>query len=1348
MGQLHFETHVDFKKLDRDISIMNTKLSNVVGDLSNTGKKATSVFNRLGAGVAAYFSTQALSGFTKQLVAIRGEFQQLEVAFETMLGSKEKADKVMAEVVQLASATPFSLTELGQGAKMLLAFKEPADQVADTLSRMGDLAAGASVPVGDLIKAYGKVSAKGKMQAEELNQFAERGIPIISELAEVVGRTDEEIYKMAEQGEISFADLQQAIRNLTDEGGMFADLMAKQSKTLTGLVSNLGDAWDRMLNDIGQNNEGLLAGGISSAISLVENYEKVVDILKIAIATYGTYKAAVLMNAVAMKGLTGSIKSATIAQQLFNIAAKANPVGLTMAGLTAIVGSLYAYTKHTREATTASEEINKSITAETSKLNYLFEAIKRTGEGTEERRKLIEEVNDKYGSYLDNLLSEKSTLVEIEKAQRSATKALMADIAVKESRRKIDEELSGYTETLQKRFSEFSSVISKMSPAVHAEFLQDLNSAIEKQADSAGDELKKGMLQYSSIAKEVYDKYVSSISQKSGYLKYDFSSFQKAFLDVSQVRVEKNKVINELNGYVDAYQQIFNKINEPATGDGPSESIRKDVEYWENERKAAKEALDKLTKEDADFKVNQAKYLAQIEKAEREINLIRGESEKDKQLSLTDSINEQIQAWERYFQYIEYGHQDLALKQSEALKTTALSLKDYLLEVEGELVSRLDMLDPSSDAYQDAAGALDNVKAKRREVEGGKSVVEQYRDKIEQQKAIFQEYEEWKSKFGKEEAKERFEADLKGFNSYIKFIESELKKYEGRTDPTGVAKRHIVAEEKTSSESDQRKRIQQALEEVLLETQTHKEKLAMLEMEHQDKLKLLEGEGYQVRRELLRKSYEKDRQALIESNRLKSESYKWMYEDIDRMNRQALKDYIQRLNEEVNAKAWSDEAKLMLSEKLAQAEQKLADSLPDALADVSGVLREAATLAGELDEELAKAINTAAELADSAADIAAGIASGNPFQVAGGILKAATSLVKYFSSAEEMKERTEELTESLRQMNEQLDRQATMLSNLADGEKLAAYASILDNLGTQADQTKQQLFDMVEEMSNGGEITHNWWGKYAQWFRGDLKEAKAKDEFQAALQKSNLEVGNMENWSDDEWIRLIGEASGETRKQLEALYDQWVDLKAQQDEYFHQMAEAATGTSFSGLVDDMLNALVEGKRNFSDFANDIEDMLRTAIIQGFKTRYLMDALEPWYEMFGEFSADQEGLTPDELNELRASLQQIMGDAGDAFESLGELGVDLSGVGDGANSLAGAIQGITEDTASVLAGRLNAMHLSVNEHLRVAQRAVLHQAETAANTRRLENVELHLKDIKLLMNTGDDSLLKKRRAGGR
>ena len=1297
--------------MDRDISVLDKKLNNVVGDLGRTGRETTSIFNNIGAGIATYLSAQALGGFTKELVNIRGEFQQLEVAFETMLGSKSKADALMAQVVTLAGTTPFSLTEVAAGAKQLLAVQVPAEEVEDTLRRIGDVSAGLSVPISQLIKAYGDVKAKTKLSGEEMRQFMGAGIPMVAELAKHFDVAESEISEMVSAGKVGFKDVQQVIKNLTNEGGMFADLMAKQSKTLTGLVSNLGDAWDRMLNDIGQQNEGPLADGIETAISLVENYEKVVDILKIAIATYGTYKAAVIMNAVAMKGLTGAIKSATIAQQLFNLASKANPVGLTMAGLTAIVGALYAYTKYTREAATASEEINKSITKETSKLNYLFEAIKRTGEGTDERKKLIEEVNDKYGTYLDNLLTERSTLEEIETAQRNATRALMADIAVKESKRKIEEELSDYTETLERKFRDFSSVVSKMSPAVHAEFLRELNNAIEEQADASGKKTKESF----QVAKELYDKYISEISRKTAYTKYDFGSFQNAFFDVTQVRNDKNKVINELNGYVDAYQQIFNKINEPSSGGGSSESLRKDVEYWDNERKAAKEALDKLTKEDADFRANQAKYLAKIEQAENEINQIRGKTERDKQLSLTDSINEQIEAWERYYRYVEHGHQDLAQKQSEALKTTANTLRDYLIEVEGELVSQLNVLDPSSDAYRDAAEALGNVKAKRQEVEGGKSVVEQYRDSVEQQKAIFQEYEEWRSNFGEEKARERYETDLKGFDSYVDYLEAELKKYEGRVDPTSIAKKHFVAGEKTSAETDERKRTQQALEEVLKETQTHKEKLARLELEYQAKLKLIEGEGYEERRELLRESYEKRKQELEAVHMQELESYQWVFENLDRMNRKALKEYIQRLKDELSqAKYQSNEmlqVRLQLEEKLAQASQKLSDNLPDTLSEVSGVLREAANLAGELDEELANAINTAAELADAAANIATGIASSNPFQVAGGIIQAATSLVKYFSSGEQMKKATEELTESLSAMNEQLSRQATMLNNLADGDKLLAYADMLNSLGKQANKTKQDLYDLVEEMSKGG-TSNKWWGNLIKWTRGDLAEAKEKDAFQKALKDARLNVGNIENWSDDDWIRLIGQASGETKKQLEALYDQWVDLKQQQEEYYQQWAEMATGISFDGFVDEFVGALRSGERSAADFADNVEDMLRTAIIQGFKTQYLVEALKPWYDQFAQFAED--GLSEKEIEELRERFQQIFADAGEAFDALGSV-VDLSGAENDPNSLSGAIKGMSQDTAELLAGQLNAMRMNQFEHLTVARNALVYQAETARNT---------------------------------
>lgn len=1339
MGQLHFETHIDFAKLDRDITSLDRKLNDLVGDLGSAGRETASIFNNIGAGVATYFSAQALGGFTRELVNVRGEFQQLEVAFETMLGSKAKADALMSQVVTLAGTTPFSLTEVASGAKQLLAVQVPAEEVEDTLRRIGDVSAGLSVPISQLIKAYGDVKAKTKLTGEEMRQFMGAGIPMVAELAKHFNVAESEISEMVSAGKVGFADVQAVLKNLTDEGGMFADLMAKQSKTLTGLVSNLGDAWDRMLNDIGQQNEGPLADGIKTAISLVENYEKVVDILKIAIATYGTYKAAVIMNAVAMKGLTGAIKSATIAQQLFNLASKANPVGLMMAGLTTIVGALYTYTRYTREAATATEEINQSITAETSKLNYLFEAIKRTGEGTEERKKLMGEVNEKYGNYLDNLLTEKSTLEDIEKAQRSATRALMADIAVKESRRKIDEELSGYTETLQKKFSEFSSVISKLSPAVHAEFLQELNSAVEQQAETAGDELKRGMLEYSSIAREVYNKYISSISQQTGYTKYDFSSFQKAFLDVAQVWVEKNKVINELNGYVDAYQQIFDKINQPTPGSAPegTDSLRKDVEFWENERKVAKEALDRLTREDADFKSNQAKYLAQIEQAENEINLIRGKTEKEKQLSLTDSIKEQIEAWERYYMYIEHGHQDLAQKQSEALKTTANTLRDYLLEVEGELVSKLSVLDPSSEAYRDAAEALGNVKAKRQEVEGGKSVVEQYRDSVAQQKAIFQEYEEWRSKFGEEKARERYEAELKGFDSYVDYLEAEMRKFEGRVDPISIAKLHFVAGEKTSTETDQRKRTQQALEEVLRETQTHKEKLAMLELEYQAKLRLIEGDGNAERREMLRESYEKRRQELEAAHVQELDSYQWVFDNLDRMNRQALISYIQRLKDELSQARYQSsemlQVRLQLEEKLAQAQQELNDKLPESFSNVGSLLRDATSLAGELDENLAKAVNTGAELAEAAASIAMGLSpTGNPLQIVQGVIQATAALVKYFSKSESLREATQRVTESLSQMNEQLDRQARLLDGMVGANRLEAYMKMLSDLENQAEKTKTNLFELIQEMSKGG-TTGKWWGDFAMWTKGELGKGKEQDAFKKALKDAKLDVGNAENWTNDDWIRLIGNASGETKKRLEALYDQWVELQDKQEEYYNQWAEYSTGISFDGFVDEFVEALKSGERSAADFADNIEDMLRNAIIQGFKTQVIMKRLEPLYDELAKMAED--GLTESEISMWMQWASSMFEGLGTEFEAwtkaMEENG--LSMFTDSANSLSGAVKGVTEETASIVAGQLNAMRINQNEHLSVARNALIYQAQIATNTAELFAMRDLLNDIKRVLN---------------
>lgn len=396
---------------------MEARLKRTSQTASNSGEDIDKAMKKVGQAMVGYFTLTAAKGFLDQVIAVRGEFQQLDIALQTMLGNKEKADKLMANVVQLAAKTPFSLTELGQGAKQLLAFKTPAEQIPDTLRRIGDVAAGVSVPVGDLISAYGKVSAKGKMQAEELNQFAERGVPIISELAKVIGTTDDAIYKMAEQGKIGFNELQQAIVNMTNEGGQFANMMEKQAESLTGQLSNLGDAWDRMLNDIGQSNEGVISDVIGGLTNMVDNYEDVLKVLGTVVATYGAYRAAMMLAATAQKAqavagavqawlsLASGIRSAKDAQIAFSLATKMNPWGLAAAGVAALVAGMVMFGNKARETSEILEDM-KNASAEITKASETEELVKRYEELNGKLNRTKEEQAE-----VNNLISKLSTLV-------------------------------------------------------------------------------------------------------------------------------------------------------------------------------------------------------------------------------------------------------------------------------------------------------------------------------------------------------------------------------------------------------------------------------------------------------------------------------------------------------------------------------------------------------------------------------------------------------------------------------------------------------------------------------------------------------------------------------------------------------------------------------------------------------------------------------------------------------------------------------------------------------------------------------------------------------------------------
>ncbi|MBG0512952.1 tape measure protein [Elizabethkingia meningoseptica] len=295
-GALHFETLLTTRDFEAGMQRIRNDIKGTSNIAQQEAQKMDTAFKNLSLGIAGYFSAQSLMGFAKKLIDVRGEFQKTEIAFTTMLGNAGKAKVLMGEMVNLAAKTPFGLKEVADGAKQLLAFQVPANQVVDTLTRMGNIAAGLGVPLSRINLVYGQVKAKGRLMGDDLRQFTEAGIPMVAELADKFGKTEAEIIAMVSAGKIGFKDVEAVLKGLTDEGGMFFNLMEKQSESLSGKWSNLEDSFEQMLNKIGASNQGILGGGIDQLSEWVENYQEVARSILELVSVYGTYKAAVIVT--------------------------------------------------------------------------------------------------------------------------------------------------------------------------------------------------------------------------------------------------------------------------------------------------------------------------------------------------------------------------------------------------------------------------------------------------------------------------------------------------------------------------------------------------------------------------------------------------------------------------------------------------------------------------------------------------------------------------------------------------------------------------------------------------------------------------------------------------------------------------------------------------------------------------------------------------------------------------------------------------------------------------------------------------------------------------------------------
>lgn len=417
-GRLNYGVGLDNSQLRVGVAESRRLLQDIGQTAVDEGARIDDSFKRIGRTVAGVFAVSQIKDFITHVATVRGEFQQLEIAFKTMLGSAGQADVLMTQLVKTAATTPFGLKDIGQAAKQLLAYGVAANDVNSTLIRLGDIAAGLSIPINDLAYLYGTTMVQGRLYTQDLNQFLGRGIPLMEELAKQFGVAENQVKQLVEDGKVGFPEVQKAIENLTNEGSKFGGLMEAQSKTITGQISNIEDAIDTMFNAIGQSQEGVINTSLGLVSTLIENWETVGNILLTIIATYGAYKAAVIAVAAAHKlmniwgtvsaflSLTTSIRSAKDAMLLFNMAVKANPLGLVLSVLAAAVTAFLAFRKSTDEAADAlkkereeAEAFNKQVSESAGKAISTYKRLQdeyKKCKSAHEKREWIKESQTKF----------------------------------------------------------------------------------------------------------------------------------------------------------------------------------------------------------------------------------------------------------------------------------------------------------------------------------------------------------------------------------------------------------------------------------------------------------------------------------------------------------------------------------------------------------------------------------------------------------------------------------------------------------------------------------------------------------------------------------------------------------------------------------------------------------------------------------------------------------------------------------------------------------------------------------------------------------------------------------------
>ena len=291
MASIKFDITGDNSSVLKAFRGMQDGVSQTARVVEQQGQSIENVFNRIKSVASVAFAGFTAKEIISTLGTVRGEFQQFEIAFETMLGSGQKAKGMISDLANLAATTPFDMKGVVNGAKQLLAYGFAANEITDTMRRLGDVSAGLGLNLQDLTWLYGTTMVQGRLFTRDLMQFTGRGIPLTEELAKQFGVTKDKVSELVTAGKVGFPEVKKAIESLTNEGGKFGGLMEKQSHSITGQISNIKDSIEMAINDLGTQTEGLMNDALDITSKVIDHWKEIGEVILAAASAIGLYKA-------------------------------------------------------------------------------------------------------------------------------------------------------------------------------------------------------------------------------------------------------------------------------------------------------------------------------------------------------------------------------------------------------------------------------------------------------------------------------------------------------------------------------------------------------------------------------------------------------------------------------------------------------------------------------------------------------------------------------------------------------------------------------------------------------------------------------------------------------------------------------------------------------------------------------------------------------------------------------------------------------------------------------------------------------------------------------------------------